>query len=66
MSDAEVRVILVSATAEVGSDPVLIYPFQRAGVYLCEENERRLSKRKLAARSDAVDEYRDVLHRQRQ
>jgi hypothetical protein len=50
-SDAEVRAILVSATAEVGADPALIYAFQKAGVYLCEENERRLSKRKLRRRA---------------
>ena len=56
-SDAEVRAILVSARAEVGADPALIYAFQKTGVYLCEENERRLSKSQLAAWNGAADEY---------
>jgi hypothetical protein len=60
-SDAEVRAILVSAMAEVGADPALIYAFQKTGVYVCEENERRLSKRKLAAWRGAIDQYHDAL-----
>jgi hypothetical protein len=43
--------------AEVGADPALIYAFQKTGVYLCAENERRLSRSKLAAWNGAVDEY---------
>ncbi len=27
---------------EVGADPALVYAFQKTGVYVCEENERRL------------------------
>ena len=50
------RAILVSAMAEVGADPALIYAFQRTGVYVCEENERRLSQSQLAW-NGAVDEY---------
>jgi hypothetical protein len=42
--------------AEVGADPALIYAFQRTGVYVCEENERRLSQSQLAW-NGAVDEY---------
>jgi len=53
-SDAEMRAILVSAMAEVGADPALIYAFQKTGVYVCEENERRLSKCKLAAWSGGL------------
>jgi hypothetical protein len=49
--------------AEVGADPALIYAFQRTGVYVCEENECRLSERKLAAWSGAIDEYQDALAR---
>jgi hypothetical protein len=60
-SDAEVTAILVSAMAEVGADPALIYAFQKTGVYVCEENERRLSKRKLAAWRSAIDQYHDAL-----
>jgi hypothetical protein len=56
-SDAEVRAILVSSMAEVGADPALIYAFQETGVYVCEENVRRLSPSQLAAWSGAVDEY---------
>lgn len=64
--DAEVKAILVSAMSEVGADPALIYAFHKTGVYVCEENERRLSKRKLAAWSGAIDEYHDALARRRQ
>ena len=56
-SDAEVRTILVSAMADIGADPALIYAFQKTGVYVCEENEQRLSRSKLAAWNGAVDEY---------
>ena len=56
-SDAEVRTILVSAMADVGADPALIYAFQKTGVYVCEENEQRLSRSQLAAWNGAVDEY---------
>lgn len=65
-TDAEVRAILVSAMAEDGADPALIYAFQKTGVYVCEENERRLAKRKLAAWNGAVDEYFAALARQHQ
>jgi hypothetical protein len=47
--------------AEVGADPTLIYAFQKTGVYVCEENEQRLSKRKLEAWRGAIDEYHNVL-----
>ena len=47
----------MSAKAEVGADTALIYAFQKTGVYVCEENERRLSKHQLAAWSGAIDEY---------
>jgi hypothetical protein len=62
-TDAEVGAILISAMAEVGADPALIYAFQRTGVYVCEENERRLSKQAMAAWHAAVDEYRKALAR---
>ena len=65
-SDAEVRAILVSAMAEVGADPALIYAFQRTSVYVCEENERRLSRSQLAAWNGAVDEYYKTLAGPRQ
>jgi hypothetical protein len=35
--------------AAVEADPALIYAFQKTGVYICEENERWLTKRQLAA-----------------
>ena len=59
------RAILVSAMAEVGADPALIYAFQRTGVYVCEENERR-SRSQLAAWNGAVDEYYKTLAGPRQ
>ena len=65
-SDAEVRAILVSAMAEVGGDPALIYAFQKTGVYVCKENERRLSQSQLAAWNGAVDEYYRALAGPRQ
>jgi hypothetical protein len=65
-SDAEVRTILVSAMADVGADPALIYAFQKTGVDVCEENERRLSRSQLAAWNGAVDEYYRTLAGPRQ
>ena len=52
--------------ADVGADPALIYAFQRTGVYVCEENERRLSRSQLAAWNGAVDEYYKTLAGPRQ
>jgi hypothetical protein len=62
-TDAEVSATLIAAMAEVGADPVLIYAFQRTGVYVCEENERRSSKQARAAWNVAVDEYHEALAR---
>ena len=56
-TDAEVRDILVHAMADVGADPALVYAFQKTGVYVCDENEKRLPKEKLKAFDGAVDEY---------
>jgi hypothetical protein len=49
MSDAEVRSILVNAMAEVGADPALVYAFRKTGIYVCPENEKRLSQSSLRA-----------------
>jgi hypothetical protein len=57
LSDAEVRDILVHAMADVGADPALVYAFQKTGIYVCDENEKRLSKSSLKAFDGAVDEY---------
>jgi hypothetical protein len=65
-TDAEVRTILVQAMADVGADPALVYAFQKTGVYICDENEKRLPKDKLKAFDGAVDEYFDALKRPRQ
>jgi hypothetical protein len=40
-----------------GADPALVYGFQKTGVYVCEENEERLSTAELNAFDGAVDEY---------
>jgi hypothetical protein len=56
-SDAEVKAILVSVMVEVDADPALIYAFQKTGVFVCEENERRLSQSQLTAWNGALDEY---------
>ncbi len=63
LSDAEVRAILVNAMADVGADPALVNAFQRTGVYLCHENEKRLSQNSLQAFDAAVDEYYAALAR---
>jgi hypothetical protein len=63
LSDAEVRGILVHAMADVGADPGLVYAFQKTGVYVCDENEKRLPKEKLKAFDGAVDEYLAALER---
>ena len=63
LSDAEVRAILVKAMADVGADPALVYAFQKTGVYICEENEKRLPTKSLKAFDGAVDEYFSALKR---
>ena len=65
-TDAEVRDILVHAMADVGADPALVYAFQKTGVYVCDENEKRLPKEKLKAFDGAVDEYLAAIKRQPQ
>ena len=57
LTDAELQKLLVNAMAEVGADPALIYAFQKTGVYVCEENEKRLPAASLKAFDGAVDEY---------
>lgn len=47
----------MNAMAEVGADPALVYAFKKTGVYMCEENEKRLSNDSLRAFHAAVDEY---------
>jgi hypothetical protein len=63
ISDPEAHAVLVQAMAEVGADPALVYAFQRTGIYVCEENEKRLPKAKLAAFEAAVEEYYTSLNR---
>ena len=57
LSDVEVRAILVKAMAEVGADAGPVYAFQKTGVYVCEDNEKRPSKNSLQAFDAALDEY---------
>ena len=52
--------------AEVGADPALVYAFQKTGVYICDNNEKRLPKAALKAFDGAVDEYFAALDRQPQ
>jgi len=49
--------------AEVGGDPALVYAFHKTGVYVCEENEKHLSKTSLRAFDAALDEYYAALAR---
>ena len=63
LSDSEVRAILVNAMADVGADPALVYAFQKTGVYVCDENEKRLPTESLKAFDGAVDEYFTALNR---
>lgn len=62
-SDAKVRAILVTAMAEVGADPTLIYAFRKTGAYVCEENDKQLSGDSLRAFDAAIDEYYAALAR---
>ena len=41
--------------ADVGADPALVYAFQKTGVYVCDENEKRLPEKSLKAFDGAVD-----------
>ena len=63
LSDAEVRDILVHAMADAGADPALVYAFQKTGVYVCPENEKRLPTKLLRAFDAAIDEYFVALDR---
>jgi hypothetical protein len=56
VTDAEVHDILVHAMAEVGADPALVYAFRKTGVYIGEDNEKRMPTKSLAAFDAAVDE----------
>lgn len=62
ISDPEAHAVLVQAMADVGADPALVYAFQKTGVYVCEENEKRLSKAKRAAFDAAVEEYYSTIN----
>ncbi len=53
----------MNAMAEVGGDPALVYAFHKTGVYVCEENEKRLANDSLRAFDAAVDEYYAALAR---
>ncbi len=49
--------------ADAGADPAFVYAFQKTGIYLCDENEKRLSKASLNAFDAAVSEYFEALER---
>jgi hypothetical protein len=57
ISDPEAHAVLVQAMADVGADPALVYAFRKTGVYICDENKKRLPKSKRAAFDAAVEEY---------
>ena len=63
IQDVEAHAVLVQAMADVGADPALVYAFRKTGVYVCEENEKRLSKVSLMAFNAAVEEYYAALKR---
>lgn len=63
LSDAEVRSVLVNAMAEIGADPAFVYAFRKTGLYVCGENEKRLSNDSRRAFDAAVDEYYAALGR---
>ena len=52
--------------AEAGADPALLYAFQKTGVYISDENEKRLPAEKLKAFDGAVSEYFEALNRTKQ
>ena len=66
LTDSDVRTILVHAMADLGADPALVYAFQKTGVYICDENEKRLPKVSLKAFDGAVGEYFAAPNRQPQ
>ena len=66
LTDDEVRAIIVQAMADVEADPALIYAFKKTGVYVCNDNEKHLSKESREAFNAAVDEYFDALNAHRQ
>jgi len=58
ISDPEAHAVLIQAMADVGADPAFVYAFRKTGIYVCEENEARSPKSKLAEFDAAVEEYR--------
>ncbi len=56
----------MQAMADVGADPALVYAFRKTGVYVCEENEGRLSKASLMAFDAVTKECYAALKRGRQ
>jgi hypothetical protein len=63
LADSEVQAILVQAMADVEADPAIVYAFKKTGIYVCEENEKRLPKASLKAFNDAVEEYFAAINR---
>jgi hypothetical protein len=66
LTDTQVHAILVQSMADAGYDPAFVYAFRKTGVYVCEDNENRLSKSSLKAFDAAIDEYFASIGRQTQ
>ncbi len=62
ISDEQVRSTIVQSMAEAEFPPAVIYAFHKTGVYVCEENEARLSEEQKAAWNAAINEYRRSIH----
>jgi hypothetical protein len=62
MSDEQVRSSIVQSMAEAEFPPAVIYAFHKTGIYICDENEARLSDEQKTAWNAAINEYRRSEH----
>jgi hypothetical protein len=58
MSDEQVRSSIVQSMAEAEFPPAVIYAFHKTGIYICDENEARLSDEQKTAWNAAINDYR--------
>ena len=56
-SDLSVWSIMVRAMEDFGAHPARVYAFQKTGIYVCDENRKRLQKGTVKAFEAAVAEY---------
>lgn len=56
-NDTEVWSAMVRAMEDFGAHPARVYAFQKTGIYVCDENRKRLQKGTVKAFEAAIAEY---------